>query len=115
MCTAASAVCLKGGVVASALLQTERLTRRFGGVVAADRIALDIAAAARHADPGEIAAAQDNHALAGDPCINAGVVECLAKIIGAGIPAEIGKGDPGVQILPEIDHGHGCDGRRCIG
>jgi branched-chain amino acid transport system ATP-binding protein len=49
MCMAASAVCLKGGAVASALLQTERLTRRFGGVVAADRIALDIAPNEVHA------------------------------------------------------------------
>jgi branched-chain amino acid transport system ATP-binding protein len=40
---------LKGGVVASALLQTERLTRRFGGVVAADGIALDIAPNEVHA------------------------------------------------------------------
>jgi branched-chain amino acid transport system ATP-binding protein len=49
MCTAASAVSLKGGAVASALLQTERLTRRFGGVVAADRIALEIAPNEVHA------------------------------------------------------------------
>src|SRR5271156_119316 len=49
MCTAASAVCSKGGAVASALLQTERLTRRFGGVVAADAITLDIAPNEVHA------------------------------------------------------------------
>jgi branched-chain amino acid transport system ATP-binding protein len=35
--------------MASALLRTERLTRRFGGVVAADAIALDIAANEVHA------------------------------------------------------------------
>jgi branched-chain amino acid transport system ATP-binding protein len=39
---AASAACSKADVVASALLQTELLTRRFGGVVAADGITLDI-------------------------------------------------------------------------
>src|SRR6202045_4663423 len=42
MCTAASADCSKGGAVADALLQTERLTRRFGGVTAADAIELMI-------------------------------------------------------------------------
>ena len=35
--------------MASALLQTERLTRRFGGVVAADAIALDLAPNEVHA------------------------------------------------------------------
>jgi branched-chain amino acid transport system ATP-binding protein len=40
---AGSAVCSKAGAMANnALLRTERLTRRFGGVVAADAIALDI-------------------------------------------------------------------------
>jgi branched-chain amino acid transport system ATP-binding protein len=46
---AASAACSKDGAVASALLETERLTRRFGGVVAADAIALDIAPNEVHA------------------------------------------------------------------
>jgi branched-chain amino acid transport system ATP-binding protein len=49
MCMAASAVSLKGGAVASALLQTERLTKRFGGVIAAEAIALDIAPNEVHA------------------------------------------------------------------
>jgi branched-chain amino acid transport system ATP-binding protein len=49
MCTAASAACSKAGAVASSLLQTERLTRRFGGVVAADAITLDIAPNEVHA------------------------------------------------------------------
>ncbi len=49
MCMAASAVCWKGGTVASALLQVERLTRRFGGVVAADAINLAIAPKEVHA------------------------------------------------------------------
>jgi branched-chain amino acid transport system ATP-binding protein len=49
MCTAASAACSKGGAVADALLQTERLTRRFGGVTAADAIGLMIAPKEVHA------------------------------------------------------------------
>ena len=49
MCTAASAACSKGAAVASALLQTERLTRRFGGVVAVDGIELTIAQKEVHA------------------------------------------------------------------
>jgi branched-chain amino acid transport system ATP-binding protein len=49
MCTAASADCSKGGAVADALLQTERLTRRFGGVTAADAIGLMIAPKEVHA------------------------------------------------------------------
>src|SRR6516165_3483738 len=49
MCTAASAACSKDAAVASALLQTERLTRRFGGVTAADAIGLTIAPKEVHA------------------------------------------------------------------
>jgi branched-chain amino acid transport system ATP-binding protein len=39
---AGSAACSKAGAVSNSLLQTERLTKRFGGVVAADGITLDI-------------------------------------------------------------------------
>jgi branched-chain amino acid transport system ATP-binding protein len=46
---AGSQVYSKAGAVASSLLRTERLTRRFGGVVAADDIALDIAPNEVHA------------------------------------------------------------------
>jgi len=49
MSTAVSAACWKGGAVADVLLQTERLTRRFGGVTAADAIALTIAPNEVHA------------------------------------------------------------------
>jgi branched-chain amino acid transport system ATP-binding protein len=49
MSTAVSAACWKGGAVADGLLQTEQLTRRFGGVTAADAIALTIAPNEVHA------------------------------------------------------------------
>jgi branched-chain amino acid transport system ATP-binding protein len=49
MYMAASAACSKGGAVADALLQTERLTRRFGGVTAADAVDLTIAPKEVHA------------------------------------------------------------------
>jgi len=49
MSTAVSAACWKGGAVADVLLQTEQLTRRFGGVTAADAIALTIAPNEVHA------------------------------------------------------------------
>ena len=46
---AASKVCSKAAAVAKSLLQIASLTRRFGGVVAADAITLDIAADEVHA------------------------------------------------------------------
>jgi branched-chain amino acid transport system ATP-binding protein len=46
---AASAACSRAGAVADWLLQTEGLTRRFGGVVAADGIAIAIAPNEVHA------------------------------------------------------------------
>jgi len=49
MFTAASAACCRGAAVADALLQTEQLTRRFGGVTAADNVALTIAPSEVHA------------------------------------------------------------------
>jgi branched-chain amino acid transport system ATP-binding protein len=45
----ASAACSKAGAVADSLLQTERLTKRFGGVLASDAITLDIAPNEVHA------------------------------------------------------------------
>jgi branched-chain amino acid transport system ATP-binding protein len=47
MCTAASKVCSGAGAVTSALLEIDGLSRRFGGVVAADAITLGIV-------PGEV-------------------------------------------------------------
>ena len=49
MFTAASADCSREGAVADALLQTERLMRRFGGVTAADAVALTVASKEVHA------------------------------------------------------------------
>ena len=46
---AASKACFKAGAVARPLLQIEGLTKRFGGVVPADAIALDIPAGEFHA------------------------------------------------------------------
>jgi branched-chain amino acid transport system ATP-binding protein len=49
MFTAVSKVCCKAAAVARSLLQIQSLTRRFGGVVAADAITLDITADEVHA------------------------------------------------------------------
>jgi branched-chain amino acid transport system ATP-binding protein len=49
MCTAALKVCSKVAAVTDTLLQIDRLTKRFGGVVAADAITLDIPAGEVHA------------------------------------------------------------------